>query len=76
MGGRASAKYDFSGMTNEMHKENTCAECDELYDLFKELCEVDSKYRQEWMKLTAKARGSHSGALRHAQYRRKRGNRF
>lgn len=70
------ARYHFHGMTIEMCKEPNCPDCPELYNLFNELCTVDSKYRQEWMKLVARTSRVPQRAFRNAEYRRKRGHRF
>lgn len=75
-GGRGAARYHFTGFQGDKCNDEACHECKELQELFTELCEVDSKYRQEWMKLRGRSLRVPQRRLLHAEYRRKRGSRF
>lgn len=74
-GGRRIAKYHFYGF-KVPHEFCVCEDCEEVTSMINELCEVDSKYRREWMKLTARFARVPQRALLHVKYRRKHGNRF
>jgi len=77
LGGKGTARYQFTGFNfDKCDSFETCEECKELMEFFKELCEVDRKYRRVWMKLRARSLRVPQRKYRHVEYRRKRGTRF